>query len=126
MDKRDYWSHTYEVKDGFVINEQPKSLREVFDYILKKLPEYQVDIGEYDYFHISSSEHESLWPLDARWIAVFVVQGGSEGFYVHVEAFMSNRPIICLIFLGKTLQEGKAGREHALKLAHALTFILET
>lgn len=127
-DLRESWCMTYEVVDGYVKNEQAKPVSQVYEYIKQKLPKYGVDLGEYDYFSIGTEvtygdDKHSLWPCMDR-IAVFAVEGGSEGYYIHVDAITADGAHN--IFLGKTLQEGREGRDHALKLANALTHILET
>lgn len=62
------------------------------------------------------------WPA-ARWVAVFPVRGGSEGYYVHVEALAINDSNgrqtnqRQLILMGKTFE----GIDTANKIANALT-----
>ena len=44
----------------------------------------------------------NVWDVDGKWLAVFVVQGGSEGFWLHAEAIGRDAPTKPLI-LGKAL-----------------------
>ena len=60
------------------------------------------------------------WPENVRRIAVFAVQGGSEGHYVHVDVFTSEHgeeTKVTTLFLIKTF----LGMEHALRLSNELT-----
>ena len=42
------------------------------------------------------------WPEDYRWIAVYVVTGGSEGLYLHVDLIAGDKPRR-QFFIGKSL-----------------------
>jgi hypothetical protein len=117
------WSVT---EDGFVVDEKPKTIEKVLEYVLAELKKADVDIGTYDYFNPMSPHPDiDTWPLDYRWIACFAVVGANEGWYIHVVAFKpGKRPRTCeveTLLLGKTFQS----IEHALELVVALTKILQ-
>jgi len=38
----------------------------------------------------SESLNDDPWPTGYRWLAVYVVTGGSEGFYLHVDAIFDD------------------------------------
>ncbi len=68
--------------DGHIVETRPKTLQQISTYLRASLDPL-ID----EYFTLSSdATAETPWPLDARWIAVFPVTGGSEGHYVHVDA----------------------------------------
>ena len=77
-----------------------------------------------EYFCVSSDMRDEVWPDDVRRIAVFTVQGGSEGHYVHVDVYTGKgyeEHKVVSLFLLKTF----AGMEHALRLANELTRMLD-
>jgi len=82
-----------------------------------------------EYFSLSTdaelNRHWETWPEDVRRIAVFAVQGGSEGHYVHVDVYTSStsKPStkVTTVFILKTF----LGMEHALRLSNELTRILD-
>lgn len=53
-----------------------------------------------------------------RWIACFAVEGGSEGWYIHVDALTGDHRIP--LFLGKTFQ----GMDRAYEVARTIAKIL--
>jgi hypothetical protein len=77
-----------------------------------------------DYFDISagSDKKDALFPVDRGWLKVYYVQGGSEGYYVHVETAPMNE-VNRLYFLAKTLREGEAGVSWAERMVCALSRI---
>lgn len=118
---------------GIIVSETPKLVEEVYAYVCKELiakdpePEKGRWYGIIDeYFHDSSWPKRSKWPLDANWIAVFAVTGGSEGHYIHVEAVWQPKGDDRdgrrrLLFLGKTF----LGLDHAIECVKVLSHILE-
>lgn len=118
---------TYEVVEGYVKNEKPKTMQEVYEWVCKELKKHNTEpytVGPFEeYFsnmHRYNERHtRSHWPLDYHWIAVFAVTGGSEGHYVHVEAITGEKRE--LLFLGKTFR----GMDNALAAVALLTKILE-
>lgn len=73
---------------------------------------------------VSHDRKSAPWPARYRWIAVFAVTGGSEGYYVHIDAIVSHdggrREERTPLGLAKTF----SGMEHALKIASAATLLL--
>jgi hypothetical protein len=111
------WWGSYDVTDGIVKNDQPKSITEICEYCVEKLKDdFGLEIDEY--FDASYDQRKRVWPLYGR-IAIFAVTGGSEGHYVHVEN-LHNEKHRCLM-LAKTFR----GMDFALSLVSALTKILE-
>ena len=106
---------------GCIQNEVFKTRREVFTEVCKQFKEkYQEVYDNMEYFDIMEKYHgkdERPFP-DFRWIAVFAVTGGSEGYYVHVETIIDEKRE--LIFLAKTLLD----REHSFQIVRALSEIL--
>jgi hypothetical protein len=74
-----------------------------------------------EYMHVGH-EHRAndKWPDNYRWIAVYVVQGGSEGYYLHIDVVYceGNRE---LMILGKTLH---CGLEEAYESAKQIALFL--
>jgi len=77
-----------------------------------------------EYFSVSAdveyTRKWTVWPKDVRRIAVFAVQGGSEGHYVHVDVYTGEgyeETKVTTLFLLKTF----LGMEHALRLSNELT-----
>jgi hypothetical protein len=72
----------YQVAFGHVVNETPKTIREVYQAVYAKLEK----------LNLLPDEDFSLWPLinendpwpAGRWVASFAVTGSSEGHYLHV------------------------------------------
>ena len=59
-----------------------------------------------------------MYDKGVRWIAVFWVVGGSEGYYVHIETRESETLKAELVFLGKFWDAAHA--ERAVNLLQAL------
>lgn len=118
--------HTWEVKNGHIINRKPKKLSEVYQAVRKELELYPEIFGSLDYFSLEIEYKlghvPDLWP-DPHWIAVFYVTGDSEGYYIHVEA--RDGGTSKLLFLGKTLREGIEGRMICEKAVAALSRIMK-
>ena len=109
--------------------------QELFDGLqnrLKGLPGVDPDSSslhsELDYFNLSfdlrggQDVKVMQIPRLVRWVACFVVEGGSEGHYIHVELIYGkderaqefSRQLVCL---GKTFM----GLDHALRVAAECT-----
>lgn len=113
------------IHTGYCINDKPRPISEVFEQVNSRLQsEYPELYRELDYFSnsVKYEPDSTLWPK-FRWIAVFYVRGGSEGYYIHVET--RNDGAAKIMFLGKTLLEGKAGRELCEKIVAALSRIMD-
>ena len=114
---------------GYIVNEQPKTMDEVYKWVCEELRKRDPEPNEYrrygiiDEYFSAFYEHteRKLWPLDHAWLAVFAVTGGSEGHYIHVEAIWRDDNRRELLFLGKTFQ----GMDHALEIVKVLCKILE-
>jgi hypothetical protein len=118
---------TWDVTDDhYCINDRKNSLFSIFEQVRKKLiadyPELmeQADYFSYDYDN-DTYKHTALCP-EFRWIAVYYVRGGSEGYYVHVESRQDGKSE--MLFLGKTLCEGWAGISWAEKMVCAISRIM--
>lgn len=98
--------------------------------ILKKLSSGLEDAGFRidEYFDVGSDARYTRewteWPANVRRVAVFAVEGGSEGHYVHVDVYTPNKAAngleVTNVFLLKTF----LGMEHALRLSNELTRLL--
>jgi hypothetical protein len=82
--------------------ESPKTLAGVMEFIkAQKLADDEYFSMSFDYKNNRQHEgDEPLYAEDTRWIGVFCVEGGSEGYYVHVER-ISGEHEMDNIFLGK-------------------------
>lgn len=117
---------TYDVTDkGYCINIRPRKIADIFNDVNRQLKGKYPKLCEgIEYFELSASQSgEELWDEDRHWTAVFYVQGGSEGYYVHVEAISEG--IRQLLFLGKTLREGEAGVSWAEQMVCAISRIMK-
>ena len=75
--------------------------------------------GHLDYLSLGGlTEGHLPWPSSWSWIACFVVTGGSEGHYLHVEVITNDQR--WLLYLGKTF----SGIDKALEISNALTKML--
>ena len=109
---------------GRCFNERGNYLTEIIKEVKLRLDEKDPEVlKEADYFDINAGGKDNRWDPNTQRIAVFYVKGGSEGYYVHVEAFYEGTRK--LIFLAKTLREGEAGITWAEKMVCALSRILE-
>lgn len=118
---------TYDVTDKHLcINERGNPLQEVLGKVRGRLEKEHPELLEgSDYFGIYTSVHSEIqtFPTDYWGVLIFYVKGGSEGYYVHVEVRKDGKST--LLFLGKTLLEGEAGRAWAEKMVCALSRIIE-
>lgn len=58
-----------------------------------------LDIKEEDYFSLSRNFHfsETIFAQDTRWVAVYWVEGGSEGYYLHIDRQSYNEALEKLV-----------------------------
>jgi hypothetical protein len=81
-------------------------------------------VGPWDeYFHISGPDPEDKWPADYRWIAVFVVIGGSEGLYLHIES-IDGEGKRRLLMLGKTCASNRDAWDRCYASAGRISWLL--
>jgi len=118
------WDVTH---DGYCINDRAKSMSSVKAAVQLKLQEDYPELYQaLDYFSLdtdySYSDKPDIFPINSR-IAVFYVKGGSEGYYIHVEAMNDGK--FSTLILGKTLYEGEHGIEIAEKTANAISRIMQ-
>lgn len=82
------------------------------------------EVDPWDEYFKESAPADMPWPDDWRWLAVYVVTGGSEGTYLHVDAIRSDGKRQLLI-LGKTCAYGfetwKRCHESAARIAWRLS-----
>jgi len=101
--------------------------------ILKKLSSRLEDAGLIvdEYFDVGPGARYTRewthWPDNVHRIAVFAVEGGSEGHYVHVDIYHKDDPYdrelkVTNVFLLKTF----LGMEHALRLSNELTRLIHS
>jgi len=119
---------TWEVTHtGYCINDKPKTQTAVCEAVKiayeKQYPELASHV---EYFSTTDSDvrygHKpDIWPTNDR-IAVFYVRGGSEGFYVHVEALNEGHQCLMLI---KTLLEAEDGIKWAEQTVNAISRIMK-
>lgn len=111
----------HDVFNGYCYNFENRKARDVFKDVEQALRERGLYPDEYFSCEL---KNDALWP-EYRWLACYAVRGGSEGYYVHVDAIDSKTGSRQLILLGKTLQWGATGRQYINSIANALTEILE-
>jgi hypothetical protein len=117
---------TYDVTDkGYCINIKPRKLVDIFNDVDRQLKEKYPKLCEgIEYFDLFPWHPEIVfWDLDTHWTAVFYVTGGSEGYYIHVEAIKEEART--LLFLGKTLREGETGISWAEQMVCAISRIMK-
>jgi hypothetical protein len=108
------WYGTEWSNGMFLLDTTPASLREAWENITTLMPTHLRD--DLDYWAVTSTtDADTPWPIKARWIAVYVVPGGSEGYYLHVDAIVDDTRQ--LLLLAKTL----GGIDTILPLANWLT-----
>lgn len=108
-------------KPGFLKFERKRTINEVFNDIVQALKEQNV-WDMLDYFSISTENRDGDEPFpEHRWISVFVVKGGSEGYYFHIEVIHEGKRY--LIYLGKTLSENI---EEALQINNVLVELFQS
>jgi len=99
------------------------TVKEVYDAIVKLLPEYGIEIERLEYFSCCSEynyENSNREFPRSRWIACYVVTGDSEGHYIHVDS-IDEEGKRKMVFLGKSL----VGRDYAEKFCNAVSRILD-
>ena len=69
--------------------------------VVAEIKKHESEIWE-EYIMQSSWSHQTLWPAVYRRIAVYVIRGGSEGMYLHVDVQYFEGSSECVI-VGKTL-----------------------
>jgi hypothetical protein len=117
---------TYDVTDkGYCVNIQPRKLQDIFNNVNRMLKEkYPKLCEDIEYFGMfDTTGLEPMWDMGTHWTSVFYVEGGSEGYYVHVEAIKDDKRT--LLFLGKTLREGEAGISWAEQMVCAISRIMK-
>lgn len=83
-------------KPGYLRFVRMATYRELFDYCEKALKTSGI-YDELEYFSLMHHKDADLpLPRHLKWLAVFAVTGGSEGYYVHVET----------IYQGEDLRKG--------------------
>jgi len=106
---------------GYIRRVGNRQLMYILNDLIAKLGE---DYKELDYFGYSSAierkdRGQVTWPEKWHWIACYVVTGGSEGYYIHVDVIFSDGTRE-MIFLGKSL----SGMDLALRVANKCTKFL--
>jgi hypothetical protein len=111
-------------KPGYVRRKEYRLLRDIQEELTAQLqlhlPE---DFNHVEYFSpgdMTGNEKDRRWPSAGRHTAVFTVEGGNEGHYVHVEVLMPDDKPPARCFLIKTF----GGWESALRLSNAITVLL--
>ena len=111
--------------DHRIHNERRKTIQQVCSNIIGEFKEQFPDIyGTLDYLGPSvdydlGEDINSPFP-EFHWIAVYYVEGGSEGYYIHVDVLYEENKRK-MILLGKTL----LGRSEAEKIANCLSRIIK-
>jgi hypothetical protein len=101
-----------------------KVQRLTWDAVDAFIREHGLDDDEYFEVHTVYRHHHADWKKEfvyadqVRWIAVYWVVGGSEGYYVHVETHARETQRGELIFLGKFWDVARA--EQAVNMLQAL------
>lgn len=80
-------------------------------------------VGPWDeYFSCAQDGAARLWPEKYRWIASYVVSGGSEGIYLHVDAVSDGK--VTPLFVAKTCREGVAAWQECAASAGRIGWLL--
>lgn len=86
-------------------------------------------VGPWDeYFNVPNytlTDKDERWPAGCRWIACFVVVGGSEGLYLHVEAIDYDGKSR-LLMLGKTCSSSRETWMKCYESAARISWLLNT
>ena len=115
-------------KPGYLKFDRMASVGELYDYCKAALEEAGI-LEHLEYFDIMRGETKDNravpLPDKLRWLVVFAVTGGSEGFYIHIEAIYPNSnpqedSSRKLLILGKDL----GGMDTALKVVNVLAPLL--
>ena len=119
----------YDVKDGLCINFVRRPLKVIFKEIEAKLDPKTMEW--FDYWGVSYPWSAHKQETDARmpayrWIAIYHVEGGSEGHWVHVAAIIQENEIDehILLWNAKTLLE-KDGPDKCRELIKQLEDIIK-
>jgi hypothetical protein len=112
-------------KPGYLKFERMATVGELFDFCKASLDEAGVS-ELLEYFSIMSRvERDQPLPVNLRWLVVFPVTGGNEGFYIHIEAiYHDDSPTEAkrkLLILGKDLSNKM---DTALKAVNVLAPLL--
>jgi hypothetical protein len=92
--------------------------------VARFIREKGLDDDEYFEMHTVYRHHHADWKREfvyadkVRWIAVYWVAGGSEGYYVHIETRERETQKAELVLLGKFWDVPRA--EHAVNMLQAL------
>lgn len=117
--KEDIFSYYDETESGYIVNERAKSIETVFKWIKDQVG--KKTLYKMDYFLIISTNKKSdPWPIRYSWMPCFVVTGGSEGHYIHVEVIYDDGSRK-LLLLGKTFGGWDAAFEFSNKLSILLS-----
>lgn len=87
----------------YLILDRRRTIGEVFADLKQAMKEQKIR-DDLDYFSISTSSKEEAEPFpEFNWVSVFLVRGGNEGYYFHIEVIKGDNRR--LLYLGKTLHE---------------------
>lgn len=67
--------------------ERPKTWADVMSFV----KEHGLDQDEHFSLSFGTEPEDKLWPLHVRWITIYLVEGGSEGFYLHMDELIHNK-----------------------------------
>lgn len=81
--------------------------------LMKFVADSRLDKEEYFCLAMSIKRSDEIWLPDTRWIAVYWVEGGSEGYYVHIDRIDYSKErdnfIVTRLALGKYWAKASAG-----------------
>ena len=95
-------------KPGYLQFVKTRTVGELFDYCKAALEPSGI-LDQLEYFDLMwRKKADEPLPLRIKWLVVFVVKGGSEGHYIHIEAITDNDDVKRthdreLLILGKSL-----------------------
>ena len=112
-------------KPGYLLLVRRKRVQELWEEVKALLPFYVPEWADYfDYIGVSAAsrleDKDAVIP-EYRWVSCYVVRGGSEGYYLHVDVINAEDQRT-LLFLGKTLS---GSSQMAWETAQAISLILE-
>lgn len=117
----------YDVLFSRCFNMKGRLVLDVFSNVLKRIPKEMLE--DLDYFAINGTREktDAYWPYPFRWIAVYYVTGGNEGYYLHVDPIWieNGERKSDTFFTGKTLYEGQKGRAVMSALVTKLSEMME-
>ena len=77
-------------KPGYLKFKATRTLKELFDYCKEALTPSGI-LDQLEYFDLMwRKKADDPLPRRIKWLVVFVVKGGSEGHYIHIEAILEN------------------------------------